>query len=104
MSTARGALPRIGRNDEALRAVNRLQRLAFVLQEQPARVAPDESTLRRAGFVRGEAHGDAPSFAEMMGSVEDHAGRRVDRGSRVVPSTLRAGGRLVAHGQDGGGD
>ncbi|MCL4414160.1 MAG: hypothetical protein M1522_05325 [Actinobacteria bacterium] len=76
MSGMRGTLPLA--DDEALRNVNRLQRLAFVLEEQLARVAPDESTLRRAGFVCSQVSAEVPSFDEMMAAVAARVGRRVD--------------------------
>jgi hypothetical protein len=104
VSARRGALARIGRNDEAMRGVNRLQRLAFVLQERPASVGPDESALRRAGFVGGKAGVASPSIAEMMEGVRVRAGRRMDRGTRVVLFSRQVSGRLVTLGQDGGGN
>lgn len=104
MSAMRDPLARIGRNDEAMRGVNRLQRLAFVLQEWPALVAPDDATLRRAGFVGGEADRDVPSFGEMMRVVREGAGRRMDLGTRVGLFPREVSIQRVALGQDGGGN
>lgn len=95
-------LARIGRNDEAMRGVNRLQRLAFVLQERPASVAPDDAALRRAGFLGGKARTEVPSFAVMMEAVRVRAGRGIGRDARVAPFSRRVSVRLVTLGQDGG--